>query len=202
MVGSAVKEPTSVQVSWVASLSNGPSLWQMMLEMNSKFDKFRTDINDIKRNSKVLISWGDSNALACLVDGFLHKRGFSPLECGPRSSPTSTSFRKPPGFPQLILWNLCENTVCSIRFCAPFLHHCSSSDVNASRNEQEVLYSIPSDIIARAITRVTDDRERSIFKALFLLELNHTIDDELEDGYPFVIDVVGCIRTSRREVAF
>ena len=87
-------------------------------------------------------------------------------------------------------------------FCSPLLYHCPSSDVYASRNEQEVLYCIPSDIIARAITRVTDDGERSIFKALFLLVLNHTVDDELEDGYPFVTNVVGCIRTSRREVAF
>ena len=86
--------------------------------------------------------------------------------------------------------------------CSPLSCYCSSSDVHASRNEQEVLYSIPSDIIARAITRVTDERERSIFKVLFLLVLNHTVDDELEDGYPFVTDVVGCIRTSRREVAF
>ena len=87
-------------------------------------------------------------------------------------------------------------------FCSPLLYHCSFSDVHASRNEQEVLYSIPSNIVARAITRVTDERERSIFKALFLLVLNHTVDDELEDGYPFVTNVVGCIRTSRREVAF
>ena len=36
--------------------------------------------------------------------------------------------------------------------------------------------------------------------SLFLLELNHAIDDELEDGYSFVTDVVDCVRTSRREI--
>ena len=43
---------------------------------------------------------------------------------------------------------------------------------------------------------------RSIFKALFPLVLNHTVDDELEDGHSFVTDVGGCIATSRRMVAF
>ena len=94
MVGSAVKEPTSVQVSWVASLSNGPSSRQMMPDMNSKLHKLRTDLNDIKRDLKVLISWRDSKALACLVDSFLHEQGFSPFECSPRKAWVQSNINK------------------------------------------------------------------------------------------------------------
>ena len=94
MAGSAVKEPTSVQVSWVVPLSDGPSSLQMMPDMNSKLDKLRTDINDIKRDLKVLISWRDSKALACLVDSFLHQQGFSPLECGPRKAWVQSNINK------------------------------------------------------------------------------------------------------------
>ena len=105
MVGSAVKEPMSVQVSWVASLSNGPSLWQMMLEMNSKFDKFRTDINDIKRD---LISWRDFKAPACLVDSFLHEQGFSPLECGPKKAWVQSNINKLSEASRISLANIME----------------------------------------------------------------------------------------------
>ena len=70
------------------------------------------------------------------------------------------------------------------------------------RVEQGVFYTFPSSIVACAITRITDDYKWFIFKALFLLELNHAVDDELEDGYLFVTDVVGCIRTSQWEAAF
>ena len=63
-----------------------------------------------------------------------------------------------------------------------------------------MFYTFPSNSVARVITRVTDEYEQSIFKALFLLELNHTVDDELEDDSLFVTDVVGCVRTSRWEI--
>jgi len=111
------------------------------------------------------------------------------------SIPTSTSFRKPLGSLRPILLNLCENIVCSLlRICALFLWYCSSSDVHASSNEREAWRSSARSVnVARAITRVTDDGERSVFKTLFLLVLKHTVDDELEGGYPFVTDVGGRI---------
>ena len=141
----------------------------------------------------------DKNLPTFLTSGVSHY--LNPVRERHGYSPKSTSFRKPPGVLRLILWNLCENTVCSLlRFCPALLYYCSSRIVHASRVERGVLFTCPSDSVARAITRVTDDYERSIFKALFLLELNHSIDDELEDGYPFVTDVVDCVRTSRREI--
>ena len=79
MVGSAVKEPTLVQVSWVPSLSDELST----LDNNTRLDKLRTDMHDIKQALKAP---ANSVVLACLVDGFLHKRGFSPLEGGPRKA--------------------------------------------------------------------------------------------------------------------
>ena len=83
MVGSEVKQLTSVQVPWAPSLSDGLST----LDNNSSLDKLRTDINDIKQAMKgFLMPPADSVVLACLVDSFLHKRGFSPLECSPRKA--------------------------------------------------------------------------------------------------------------------
>jgi len=97
---------------------------------------------------------------------------------------------------------LVTNIVCSLlRICALFLWYRSSSDVHASSNEREAWRSSARSVhVARAITRVTDDGERSVFKTLFLLVLKHTIDEELEDGYPFVTDVGGRIASSWREV--
>ena len=51
MVGSEVKEPTSVQVPLAPSLSDELST----LDNNSSLDKLRTDINDIKQALKGFI---------------------------------------------------------------------------------------------------------------------------------------------------
>ena len=94
MVGPAVKELTSMQASWV---SDRPSSWQKLREVSSRVDKLETDFNDMKRGLEAcqsLLPLSDSTVLACLVDHFLHKRGFSPLEPGERkawASPRSTS---------------------------------------------------------------------------------------------------------------
>ena len=53
------------------------------LDNNTRLDKLRTNMHDIKQALKAP---ADSVVLACLVDGFLHKRGFSPLEGGPRKA--------------------------------------------------------------------------------------------------------------------
>ena len=83
-----------MQASWV---SVWPSLWQKLREVSSRLDKLETDFNDMKRGLEAcqsLLPLLDSTVLACLVDHFLHKRGFSPLEPGERkawASPRSTS---------------------------------------------------------------------------------------------------------------
>ena len=69
-----------MQVSWV---SDRPSLWQKLREVSSRVDKLETDFNNMKRGLEAcqsLLPPSDSTVLACLVDRFLHERGFSPLD--------------------------------------------------------------------------------------------------------------------------
>ena len=75
-----------MQVSWI---SDRPSLWQKLREASSRLDKLETDFNDMKRGleaCQILLSLLDSTKLACLVDKFLHKQGFSVLEPGERKA--------------------------------------------------------------------------------------------------------------------
>ena len=89
-----------------------------------------------------------------------------------------------------------------------FLVHRSHVTVHpamSTRQEMSKKCSTPSRLIslhAPSLALLANASGPSSKLCLFLLVLNHTVDDELEDGYPFVTDVVGCIRTSRREVAF
>ncbi|EDR10570.1 uncharacterized protein LACBIDRAFT_293600 [Laccaria bicolor S238N-H82] len=133
MVGPAVKEPTSVQVSRLASLSARlSSLEQATLEHNSRLDKLRTDVNDIKQ---ALVPPADSVVLACLVDRFLHKRGFSPLEPDQRKAWVQSKINELSQACGISLANIVEFMI-----------------VHASRVERGMLYSFPSNTVARAIT--------------------------------------------------